>query len=1122
MARRTPARPLRPPRPRTRHRSQPLLSRALPLLRPAAALATGALIVATASTPAIAAGGAPALVTSPASLVNPFIGTSHSADDFPGADMPFGMVQWSPDTPHRPDGGGYEYNDSSITGFSLTHIAGPGCGAAGDIPVLPTVGAVDTGATAGFSHTNESASPGVYTVSLNNGVKTELTTTTRSGMGRFTFPSSSQANLVFKLTDSQNGDSNTQFRTVSTTEVSGQVTSGNFCGAGNSYTVYFDMVFDQPFSQGGTAAATATVPAPKTGVSPGTPESPNRPVLHGTAPRSGAAHTFAPQASGTDGYVTFDTTAKRIVQAKVGISYVSLSNAVANRTAENPGWDFDGVRTAASGTWNSLLGRVRTAGGTAAQQAVFYTALYHSLLHPNVISDSNGQYPGFDGTTHTVDPGHDAAYANYSGWDIYRSQAQLEALIAPKAASDTAQSMLDDYRQTGRFPKWSENNGETYVMVGDPADEIIAGYYAFGARDFDSAAALKAMAAEATGTNNNRPGLGYLGQLGWLPSDGSYGCCNYYGPTSTALEYNSADFAVSALAGALGDTTDQRRFADRAQGWRNLFNYGSGFIQPRTASGTWASGFSPTSGSTFVEGDSWQYTPMVPFDVHGLSTAMGGNPVMARFLDTDLSSLTGGDGHTDLGNEPSLNIPWEYDYIGRPYRTQQVVRQVQDQIWTDSPSGLAGNDDLGEMSSWYVWSALGMYPETPGTADLALGSPLFTQAVITLPSGKTLTVNGSGAADNAPYVQSATWNGSAWNNAFVPAGALGDGGTLSFQLGTSANTSWAASSSSAPPSYPGSPTYTNIGTSGDSATSSADFDGAGHSYSANALSSAGVTPGAKVTAGGVSFTWPDTATATPDNYEANGQTMRASGSGAISFLGAANNGPSSGTAIVTYTDGTTQSVTVRLSDWTLGGGSSSPVSGNTVAVTTAYRNHAGASSDNVKTYVFATAPAALAAGKTVSGVRLPSDVGSGGMHIFAVGFGTASATGPATGSIVSGVSAGLCVDDRGSATTNGTPVQIYACNGTGAQQWTAAQDGTLRVLGGCMDVTKSGTADGTPVQWYQCNGTGAQQWRADTHGSLVNPGSGKCLDDPGSSTTWSTQLQLYTCNGTGAQNWTLP
>jgi predicted alpha-1,2-mannosidase len=1086
-----------------------------------AAVAGAALAVAGFAGQSVAAGAAhrakAALVSSPASLVNPFIGTSHAADDFPGADAPFGMVQWSPDTPSRPDGGGYEYNDSSITGFSLTHIAGPGCGAAGDVPVLPTVGGVNTGATDAFSHANESASPGAYTVTLNNGVKTELTATTRSGMARFTFPATTQANLLFKLTGSQNGDSNTQFNVVNSTEVSGQVTSGKFCGAGNSYTVYFDMVFDQPFKTSGTAAVRApAVRAPRTGVSKNAAEGVNKPVLHGrSAPKS--TSSVRPETAANNGYVTFDTTSDQVVQAKVGISYVSIANAVANRTAENSSWDFDATRSATQASWNALLGKVRIAGGTSSQQTVFYTALYHSLLHPNVISDTNGQYYGFDGRTHTVDSGHDAAYANYSGWDIYRSQAQLEGLVDPQVASDTAQSMVDDYAQTGQFPKWSENNGESYVMVGDPADEIIADYYAFGARDFDTSTALADMVKEATTANDNRPGLNYLEQLGWLPSNGSYGCCNFYGPASTTLEYDAADFAVSAFAGALGDTSDQTALANRAQDWRNLFDSASGFIQPRDASGAWTSGFSPTSGSNFVEGDSWQYTPMVPFNVHGLATAMGGNAALDTFLTTDLSSLTGGNGYTDLGNEPSLNIPWEYDYIGHPYQTQGIVRQVQDQIWTDSPSGLAGNDDLGEMSSWYVWSALGMYPETPGTADLALGSPMFTQAQITLPSGNTLTVNGTNAADNAPYVQSATWNGSAWNNAYVPSGALTAGGTLGFTLGTSANTSWASAASAAPPSYAGSPGYGNVGISDDGDSSAADFDGGGFSYSAQALAAAGVTPGSTVTAGGASFTWPNVASGKPDNYEANGQTVKASGSGAISFLGAANNGPSTGTATVTYSDGTTQNVQLTLSDWTLGGGGATPAAGNTIAVTTSYRNQAGASSDNVKTYVFATAPTALAAGKTVTSVRLPSDASAGGLHVFAIGFGGTPAAGP----IVAGVSPSLCVDDAGSATTDGNPVQLYTCNASGAQSWTVGGDGTLKVLGGCLDVDGGGTADGTKVQWYTCNGTGAQQWSPGPNGSLVNPQSGKCLDDPDSSTSNGTQLQIYTCNATNAQRWTI-
>ncbi|GAA1032926.1 MULTISPECIES: lectin [Amycolatopsis] len=690
----------------------------------------------------------------PAGLVNPFIGTTNQANDFPGADAPFGMVQWSPDTNSRPPGGGYEYNDSTITGFSLTHIAGPGCGAAGDLPILPTVGGVNPSANVNFQHSNESASAGYYRVKLDNGVNTELTATTRSGMGRFTFPAGNQSNLVFKVDGSQNRPSNAQFTVVSNTEVRGQVTSGAFCGAANSYTVYFDLIFDRPFASSGSRS------------------------------------------------VTFDTSGNQVVQAKVGVSYVSAANAAANRTAENAGWDFDGTRAAAARAWNDQLGKIKIAGGTSDQQKMFYTALYHSLLHPNVISDVNRQYPGFDGKPHTVDAGHDAVYANYSGWDIYRAQAQLEALLAPKVASDTAQSMVDDYRQTGIFPKWSENNGESYVMVGDPAAAIIADYYAFGARDFDTADALKGLIAEAAKANDNRPGLNYLDSLGYLPHDGNFGCCNAYGPAATTLEYNTADFALSAFAGALGDTANQRTYRNRAQSWRNLLNPQSGFVQARNADGNWPLDFDPTNGKSMVEGTSFIYTGMVPFDLAGLTRAKGGPTVMNHYLDNVLRTYDGNDGLAWMGNEPSIELPWEYDYTGAPYRTQETVRAIQGKIWRNTPDGLGGgNDDLGTMSAWYVWSALGMFPETPGTADLALGSPVFSQAVVTLPSGKTLTVNGNGAADNAPYVQDASWNGTAWNKAYAP--DISNGGRFSFTLGTTANKAWAADPSAAPPSYPG-------------------------------------------------------------------------------------------------------------------------------------------------------------------------------------------------------------------------------------------------------------------------------------------------------------------------------
>ena len=320
------------------------------------------------------------------------------------------------------------------------------------------------------------------------------------------------------------------------------------------------------------------------------------------------------------------------------------------------------------------------------------------------------------------------------------------------------------------------NRGLTEAQAAAPADASAPSSPAGDLTAATAATALKDMIAEATSTNNIRPGGNYLTQLGYLPDDGTYGCCNEYGPTSTSLEYNTADAAIGWFAGQLGDTADSATFDNRAQYWRNLFNPAPGLIQPKLSNGSWESGYCPGCyGGSFVEGTGYQYTAMVPFNLGGLAEDMGGNASMNSYLDTITSSLTGANGYMDLTNEPSFDIPWEYDYVGTPYKTQALVRSVQETQWAAAPArfnaGSQTNDDLGAMSAWYAWSAVGMFPETPGTSDLALGSPLFSQVVITLPSGSTLTINGNGAADNAPYVQSASWNGAAWNNAFLPTSA---------------------------------------------------------------------------------------------------------------------------------------------------------------------------------------------------------------------------------------------------------------------------------------------------------------------------------------------------------------
>jgi predicted alpha-1,2-mannosidase len=337
-------------------------------------------------------------------------------------------------------------------------------------------------------------------------------------------------------------------------------------------------------------------------------------------------------------------------------------------------------------------------------------------------------------------------------------------------------------------------------MVGDPADSIIADAYAFGAKNFDTTKALKDMTAEANIPNNVRPGLTYYETDGYLPIDATYGCCNFYGPVSTQEEYDTADDSIAEFATAIGDSEVAQTFGTRAQNWQNVFNPGTGFMEPKEGTGQFEPGFDPTSETGFVEADSYIYTAMVPFDVDGLIAAAGGDSAWIDNLDGLTSSVTAnGPGQIQMGDEPSFDIPWEYDYAGAPANTQQVVRQIEERLFANSPQGLAGNDDLGAMSSWYVWAALGGYPETPGSAVLALGSPLFKAVVLHLANGKTITETSPAAAGNAPYVQNVTLDGTSWQGAYLPADIFADGGTLEWALGATPS-AWGTGADDSPPS----------------------------------------------------------------------------------------------------------------------------------------------------------------------------------------------------------------------------------------------------------------------------------------------------------------------------------
>jgi len=770
--------------------------------------------------------GAQAAPSSPAAEVNPLIGSRHGGNTFPGASLPFGMLQWSPEnTKGQHDRtaapGGYQYDATRIRGFSLTHLSGTGCaGASGDIPFMPitvpvttspALDADDSRYASDFSHADEHAAPGDYRVRLANGVQVELSAGLRSGIAQFAFPAGEPANLLVRVSESEVGSSDAQIHIDRATHtITGAVTSGNFCGylakadRRSYYTLYFVAQFDQPFTASGTWHD-GTVHA------------------HGTSAHGGTGYgdkRFLPAGTGSGGWVGFDAGAT--VNVRVGISYVSAANAQANLEAEIPqGTTLAQVREHANQAWNDALGRIAIEGGTPDQRSVFYTALYHTLLQPTIFSDENGEYRGFDQKIHRVEGRQKAQYANFSGWDVYRSQLQLLTWLLPKVGSDIARSLFNQAQQNhGEWDRWTHASGATHVMSGDPSAPALADIYAFGGRDFDlrgAYASLKHAATVPTADDLSDEGCA-VECVGQRPSLDQWLTLHYiatkshaWGGAAETLEDATADFALSQLARAAGDQAGHDQFLARAGYWRNLYNPHAtpqgGYIQNRNADGTWPA-FKPESDDGFVEASAAVYLWMVPFDVHGLFETLGGREKATARLDAFFHTADGqwalsgaGPLHAELDNEPSIETPWLYDYAGQPWKTQKAVRIVLDTIWKNAPDGIPGNDDLGEMSSWLVWAALGMYPEIPGRAELVLGSPLFPKAVIHRKGGDVV-IEAPDVNDANLYVQSLTLDGKPLDKPWLPASFAGHGGHLRFTLGAQPDTHWGSDPDDAPPSFP--------------------------------------------------------------------------------------------------------------------------------------------------------------------------------------------------------------------------------------------------------------------------------------------------------------------------------
>jgi predicted alpha-1,2-mannosidase len=763
----------------------------------------------------------------PGTYVNPLIGSRNGGNTFPGAVLPFGMLAWSPETSkgeHNKTAapGGYEYDARRVRGFSLTHLSGTGCrGASGDIPFMPITSAVTRSPSADdddslyastYDHAQEVAKAGRYQVRLDNGVQVDLSATQRTGAARFSYPAGVPATMLIRVSDAEVGSSDAQVAIDSDHRtVSGAVTSGNFCGYLSNdlkrsyYTLYFVAEFDQPFSAHGTWHD-GQVQAGLDHAGGGTG--------YGAAGIPDLGH-------GSGAYVGFDGKTGVAVNVRVGISYVSLDNARANLQSENPRRDnVDAVAQKAAAAWDASLGRIEVGGGSADQLTTFYTALYHALLHPNLYSDADGSYRGFDGRVHRVSGPQQAQYANFSGWDIYRSQLQLVTWLDPQTGADIAQSLLNQATQNGgEWDRWTHNAGATHVMNGDPAAPAVAAIDAFGGTGFDARGALDSLVHAATQPTANdrssagcpvacvgqRPVLDQWLKLHYIPANS-----NSWAGAAETLESVSADFGIAMLAQRLGDTATTAQFLARADYWRNVFNPRAtahgGYIQDRNADGSWTA-FDPAGDDGFVEGSAAQYLWMVPFNVRGLADALGGDArtnarLDAYFRHSDGSwALTRSGGlHSELDNEPSTGAPWLYNFTGRPYRTQETLREILDTLWKNQPEGIPGNDDLGAMSAWYVWSALGLYPALPGRAELLLSSPLFSSITVKRPGGD-LSLEVQRPDAGARYIQSLAVDGKPYGAAYLPEALALRGGHLLMRLGTQARRDWGSAPADAPPSF---------------------------------------------------------------------------------------------------------------------------------------------------------------------------------------------------------------------------------------------------------------------------------------------------------------------------------
>ena len=723
----------------------------------------------------------------PVSYVNPFIGTTNFGTTNPGAVCPNGLmsvtpfnVMGSPDNRYDKDARWwstpYEYYNCFFTGFSHVNLSGVGCPDMGSLLLMPTTGELEVDYHLyGSEYTDEKASPGYYSNKLvRYGIETEVSATPRSSIARFTYPGG-KSNILLNLGEGLTNESGATVRKVSDTEYEGSKLLGGFCYYNRQgvFPVYFVIRTDKAPLQSGYWKKQR----PMTGVEAEWDPDNGKYKIYSK---------YAKEMSGDDIglFFTYDTKPGEQVQVQIGVSFVSIENARENLEKEQTGFNFDAVHQAARQQWNEVLSHIETEGGSEEQKTVFYTALYHMLIHPNILQDVNGQYPAMESDRILSTPNN--RYTVFSLWDTFRNLHPFLSLVFPGQQLDMVRSLTDMYKEWGWLPRWELYGNETLTMSGDPATAMIADTWLRGLRDFDAESAYQAMikSADTPGKENflRTDNDDYL-SLGYVPLRDTFD-----NSVSHALEYYIADFALSQFARELGHTQDAKRYAERAAGYKNYYSKEFGTLRPKMPDGSFYAAFDPMQGIDFEpspgfhEGNAWNYTFYIPHDIPGLIRLMGGEKAFVNKLQNVFDQKI-----YDPANEPDITYPYLFCYVDKEaWRTDYQVARLLGECFGNRPDGIPGNDDTGTMSAWAVFSMMGFYPDCPGLPRYILTAPTFDKITIHLDpkyyKNPTLVIETERPSDDAIYVDRISVNGKRWKGRFISHEDLVNAGTIHFTL----------------------------------------------------------------------------------------------------------------------------------------------------------------------------------------------------------------------------------------------------------------------------------------------------------------------------------------------------